>query len=142
MREFPTVHPEPTSFVPAIAENDEFPRYTVTTCHDFGGRAFERKNRGGVSGLACRSCRYGAPILYRKSNYGANWENVRKWVLERESGQCWECGARGDLHVHHIENLVWFKTTEAAHRPENLVALCERCHNELEDKPDYFENAL
>jgi len=42
-------------------------------------------------------------MLQRKSNYGADWEEVREWILEREGHQCWECGSERRLHVHHIE---------------------------------------
>jgi len=81
-------------------------------------------------------------MLQRKSNYGADWEEVREWILEREGHQCWECGSERRLHVHHIEKLVWFETTDEAHQPKNLVALCEHCHRDLENQPEHFQTVM
>ena len=57
------------------------------------------------------------------------YENVRQYVLWRDSHKCQCChGKSGDkvLHVHHIESR---KT--GGDSPGNLVTLCESCHNKV-----------
>jgi len=55
--------------------------------------------------------------------------NVRQYVLWRDGYKCQHCGAHGDgvkLHVHHLESR---KT--GGNAPDNLISLCEHCHEEL-----------
>jgi len=47
-----------------------------------------------------------------------------------------------ELHIHHIEKLVHHETTDEAHRPGNLITLCEPCHRELEREPKYLKTTL
>jgi 5-methylcytosine-specific restriction endonuclease McrA len=128
-REFPSVKPEPTSTAYIHAQNENCTSYRHTTCPECGEKAIEREDPGGRITVACRPCKIGKRLLKRKSNYGKSWDEVREWVLERDNHTCQECGATScELHVHHLENLVWFKTTKDAHNPSNLQTLCEDCH--------------
>mgnify|MGYP000545482408 CR=1 FL=1 len=142
MGEFPNVRLEPTSEVDQLARSDHFTVYELSPCPECGGEAFKKSAGGGVAEYACRSCRFGSRLLQNRSNYGSDWEEVRQWVLERENRECWACGESGGLAIHHIEKLVWFETTDEAHRPDNLVALCEDCHSELENKPEAFDEIV
>jgi hypothetical protein len=56
----------------------------------------------------------------------AEWDRIRKVVLERDNHTCAGCGhhALKWMNVHHIEE-------SADNKPENLVALCVACHTVL-----------
>lgn len=67
--------------------------------------------------------------------YGAGWNVARERALERD-GVCLHCGEDGaslQLDVHHIvpvrifRELSGFEVSDA-HRLDNLVVLCKRCH--------------
>ncbi len=97
-----------------------------------------------------------------QSVYGPDWHAISYAVKERAGWRCectGQCGEEHDgggghpgrchltqgyrlywrkravvLTVHHINQLPW------DHRPENLLALCEGCHNRL-DMPMRQEHA-
>mgnify|MGYP001499077121 CR=1 FL=1 len=53
------------------------------------------------------------------------WNKNRNWVLKRDGYRCMMCDIKEHLSVHHIEaREIGGKTT-----PENLISLCDRCHN-------------
>lgn len=67
---------------------------------------------------------------YQKGEQLGFW-NVREYVLHRDGHECQCChGKSGDpiLNVHHIESR---KT--GGNAPNNLVTLCESCHNAYHD---------
>ena len=53
----------------------------------------------------------------------AQWERIRKVVLERDEWTCTCCGhqARKWMNVHHLSD-------SGDHSPENLVPVCVACH--------------
>ncbi|MGG7055465.1 HNH endonuclease [Nitrosomonas sp. ANs5] len=53
----------------------------------------------------------------------AEWDRIRKIVLERDNHTCTSCGHRALrwMNVHHLEE-------SGDNKPENLVALCVACH--------------
>lgn len=54
--------------------------------------------------------------------------NVKAYVLYRDNYQCQKCKAKNaKLHVHHIV----FISNGGAGSPDNLITLCESCHNKL-----------
>ena len=64
---------------------------------------------------------------FLKSDY---WKQVRTAVLERDGRQCQQCGAKTNLHAHHL--------SYKHHRDEinhlgDLVTLCENCHAQVHD---------
>ena len=133
---FPEVEPEPTSYAPF------HPNVEDVDCPECGGDGFLRQRSGGIGYYFCRECRTGKDSLYRQANYGSDWGRVRDWVLDRCGEECRACGAGGEIHIHHIEKLIWFETTEEAHTPENLIGLCPDCHDELENEPERCRSLL
>lgn len=66
-------------------------------------------------------------------SFGAHWGEIREQILERDDYTCQNCGRNEEyfqngLHVHHITPRREFDSPEEANDPENLVALCQRCH--------------
>lgn len=59
------------------------------------------------------------------------WEKKRAWILKRDKYLCQECKRYGDKvpaeMVHHIKPLEEFP--ELAFVNENLISLCNKCHN-------------
>lgn len=81
--------------------------------------------------------------------YGPNWPEQRQKRLERDDYQCVVCGLSNEehkqrngsgLHVHHIQPLSSYKSDgevdyKRANRVENLISLCQICHNKWEGIP-------
>jgi 5-methylcytosine-specific restriction protein A len=61
------------------------------------------------------------------------WLNKRAEVLERDNYECQMCKAEGRYGrgnvVHHIKHLT--HRPDLALEDDNLVTLCERCHNKV-----------
>ena len=54
--------------------------------------------------------------------------NVKQYVLHRDGYCCKKCGKdKTELHVHHII----FRCNGGTNSPDNLIILCETCHNSL-----------
>jgi 5-methylcytosine-specific restriction endonuclease McrA len=62
---------------------------------------------------------------YRQYLRSEGWMLRRQVALDRARGFCEDCGARGSLDVHHRT----YKR-KGNERPEDLVAVCRRCHKE------------
>ena len=66
------------------------------------------------------------------------WRQARRQVLERDRYECQECKAQGRVGrgrvVHHIQHLD--KRPDLALEPDNLLTVCESCHNFLQ--PEKF----
>ena len=61
--------------------------------------------------------------------------NVKSFILNRDKYDCQKCLGKKKcekLHIHHI----LFRSNGGTDSPENLVVLCEICHNELHAKPE------
>jgi len=64
-------------------------------------------------------------------DYPPDWDRRRQRVYSRDDYQCQNCRRRGgpygdvELHAHHIVP----KSRGGVHRFENLVTLCEPCHD-------------
>ncbi|EGL20080.1 MULTISPECIES: RNA-guided endonuclease IscB [unclassified Paenibacillus] len=70
-------------------------------------------------------------VEYQQGEQMGFW-NVHEYVLFRDKHICQRCkGKKKDkiLNVHHIESR---KT--GGDRPDNLITLCETCHNEIHQK--------
>ena len=65
----------------------------------------------------------------------AAWKKVRDNYIKSVGGLCEDCLAKGIYTpatcVHHVEELTELTVTnpEKAYGYENLMALCDRCHN-------------
>jgi len=75
----------------------------------------------------------GAFILHKNEDkekkiaieYPADWDEIRKRILERDSFTCCNCQATNTiLHVHHVVPL----TRGGTSIDSNLITLCEDCH--------------
>jgi len=56
--------------------------------------------------------------------------NVKAFVLHRDGYKCQHCKVQKvKLHVHHIV----FKSEGGTNSPDNLITLCESCHNKLHE---------
>lgn len=73
--------------------------------------------------------------------YGPNWHTQRRKVRERDRDRCRRCGLEETDHrsqydetlqVHHIIPIRTFEDTTKANRLDNLVTLCQSCHNAVE----------
>ena len=63
--------------------------------------------------------------LSRFPSYPANWDEIRREVLEQDKYRCQNCGkSTKRLHIHHIEPL----SAGGSNDISNLVCLCEDCH--------------
>lgn len=63
----------------------------------------------------------------RRESPGRRYDRLRDFVLHRDRWQCRKCGEVGDLEVDHVRRI---KSGGATWDPENLQALCVRCHRE------------
>lgn len=88
--------------------------------------------RGFLRGLRSRSrSRHpggggGHSAEYEAVMRSAGWRRRRAQTIRRAGRRCQECGAGGPLDVHHLtyQHL-------GDERPWELVAVCERCHQQL-----------
>jgi DEAD/DEAH box helicase domain-containing protein len=82
-------------------------------------------------------------VMVAPLDYGPEWSEIRKQMLERDGHRCRICGQPGlperPLEVHHLTPLRSFMAQYArpmalklAHTPENLVSLCGVCHKTVE----------
>lgn len=70
---------------------------------------------------------------YQKSNRLD--ENIRKAVILRDSCKCMECGKFNcRLEVHHIKP----RRLNGSNTLDNLITLCEGCHQKTEGKEELF----
>lgn len=68
------------------------------------------------------------------SRYGGTWTTWIRRIKERDGNQCVKCGSEEELEVHHFLKLLAFDNPNDAHYYENLVLLCKKCHDEVEDE--------
>jgi len=70
-----------------------------------------------------------------------NWERVADTVRERDGYECQICGFDNGKHkkqfnkqlnVHHVIAETAFETSELAADPQNLITLCQSCHQSHE----------
>ena len=67
----------------------------------------------------------------------AEWKALRQQVLARDEHKCKSCNSTNSLRIHHISyyNL-------GAENLEDLVTLCESCHNSLHKKLGYDRTTI
>nr|WP_280177996.1 NUMOD3 domain-containing DNA-binding protein [Halorussus marinus] len=83
------------------------------------------------------------------NRYGSGWSVMRERIRERDK-ECQHCGHGGSdrrLEVHHIVPVRVFRSAdelaiEDAHRAENLVLLCNRCHPRADHGAIEFEEPV
>lgn len=61
------------------------------------------------------------------------WRRKRRAILDRDNHECQECKKRGEFSrgivVHHVRHLD--ARPDLALADDNLLTVCERCHNQL-----------
>jgi len=65
------------------------------------------------------------------NQYGRDWPEIRRSILERDQFRCQICGNNGNaalLHVHHKIPFRNFHDRDEANQAENLITLCPNCH--------------
>jgi len=68
--------------------------------------------------------------MWQGNKAAPEYEANRREVLGRAKGKCERCGRATKLVVHHRYRVQWRKTPKNAdHRPENMEALCQTCHD-------------
>lgn len=58
-------------------------------------------------------------------------------VMRRDKYTCKVCGEKQDIGVHHKGGIVkskWLSKMGHASTPENLVTICEHCHDNIHDE--------
>ena len=68
--------------------------------------------------------------------YGPHWDNQREAILARDDYRCRVCGKQKEetqLHIHHRQPLRSFQSRHEANRAENLITVCPRCHQRVEN---------
>jgi len=96
------------------------------------------QNESPFSKFCCEDCR-DSFSRYKKHNSifdktpntwnltGFN-QTIKDMVVSRDGYQCYICGKRTNLHVHHIIP----RKDGGKHTLENLVTLCGSCHRSVE----------
>ena len=95
------------------------------------------------------------PILKRnKKRYPKNWKEIRESILQRANNKCEFCGVKNYVYgfrqngffieadpkvsdqklIRIILTIAHLNHKPEDNRPENLKALCQRCHNRYDIK--------
>lgn len=76
-----------------------------------------------------------------KFYHSKKWKNIRAFVLQRDFYMCKICKIPNSSTVHHIKELTPMNIDDSSIsiNPDNLVTLCNRCHNLIHDKYKYSE---
>ena len=77
-----------------------------------------------------------------KGRYPKNWKEIRQKILQRANNRCEFCGRVNHSIVENEQGKLIKVVLTIAHlnhtpedcRPENLKALCQRCHNRYDAK--------
>ena len=77
-----------------------------------------------------------------KNRYPKNWKEIRQQILKRANNRCEFCGRINHSMVDNGQGKIIKVVLTIAHlnhtpedcRPENLRALCQRCHNKYDAK--------
>ena len=77
-----------------------------------------------------------------KGRYPKNWKEIRKQILQRANNRCEFCGRENHSMAENEQGKMIKVVLTIAHlnhtpedcRPENLRALCQRCHNRYDAK--------
>ncbi len=58
-------------------------------------------------------------------------------VMRRDKYQCKSCGSRDNIEVHHKGGIVeskWLSKKGHANEKDNIVTICDKCHNRIHEK--------
>ena len=78
----------------------------------------------------------GSSPLRQKMYARSFWKELAKSVYERDNYKCIRCGAghtsKNKLHAHHVKP--WAGNEDSRFELENIVTLCQSCHNWVHSK--------
>ncbi len=124
----------------------EFNKTSVKMKCDFCGISFEKKKSQKSRSdkhFCCFLCSSNFHTGKNHTNfkdvgYGIRWKQIAQKIRDRDK-VCRRCGKgefenKTKLHVHHIIPFRYYgvKRRNEAHREENLICLCKRCHKKTE----------
>lgn len=77
-----------------------------------------------------------------KFYHSKKWKNIRAFVLQRDFYMCQICKMPNSSTVHHIKELTPMNIDDSSIsiNPDNLVTLCNRCHNLIHDRYKHNED--
>ena len=77
-----------------------------------------------------------------KFYHSKKWKNIRAFVLQRDFYMCQICKMPNSNTVHHIKELTPINIDDVSIsvNPDNLITLCNRCHNLIHDKYKHSED--
>lgn len=58
----------------------------------------------------------------------AEWQELRRQILQRDGYACQRCGSTSQLEIHHLKA----RHAGGTDSPENLITLCEACHAQFD----------
>jgi hypothetical protein len=64
----------------------------------------------------------------------AEWQELRRQILERDNYSCQHCNSRDRLEIHHLKP----RRQGGKDAPENLITWCENCHTQQDALRDKF----
>ena len=76
-----------------------------------------------------------------RKRYPPNWGEIRKQILQRANNRCEFCGIENHTYrlnprtgkmAYIVLTIAHLNHTPEDCRPENLRALCQRCHNKYD----------
>ena len=68
--------------------------------------------------------------MRRRALDRAAYQELHQRVLERDGWRCQFCGAREQLHVHHLQS----RAQLGADVEDNLLTVCAACHQAIHVK--------
>jgi len=64
------------------------------------------------------------PTAWQGGSRHAEWQELRRQILQRDGYTCQHCGSTNQLEVHHIQA----RHKGGTDTPDNLITLCADCH--------------
>jgi RNA-directed DNA polymerase len=77
------------------------------------------------------------PTAWNGGSRHAEWQELRRHILERDKYTCQHCGHKQNLEVHHILS----RREQGTDDPANLITLCEDCHIKEDVYRAYFKQS-
>ncbi len=71
---------------------------------------------------------YTGKVIGRMKRF-SDYRHIERASIQRQykykDNECWECGSKEDLHIHHIVPQKWGGSIFA---PDEVLTLCSKCH--------------
>ena len=71
---------------------------------------------------------------WKRERYPGDWNEIARQVKERAGWKCEHCGHPHDPATGHVLTVHHLDGNPENCAPENLVALCQRCHLSIQAK--------